>query len=114
MQRTNKYGAKPRRVDGIYFHSTREAMRYRELQLLVKAGAIKDLTLQPRFELWVPKAGCDTNVSVGHYKADFGYTDTKTNERVIEDVKVPATRTTVYKLKKRIVEAFYGIRIIEV
>ena len=64
--------------------------------------------------MWVPKESTGQNVSVGFYKADFGYTRTADNLRVIEDVKVPATRTPVYKLKKKIVESFYGIRITEV
>ena len=33
---------------------------------------------------------------------------------MVEDVKSPATKTAVYRLKKKLVKALYGIEIIEV
>ena len=47
----SKYGAIRTEVDGINFHSKREAARYRELCLMVRAGKIRDLELQPPFPL---------------------------------------------------------------
>jgi dsDNA-binding SOS-regulon protein len=48
-KRKNKYNAKKTVVDGITFHSKKEADRYCELRLLQKAGQISHLELQPVF-----------------------------------------------------------------
>jgi hypothetical protein len=51
---------------------------------------------------------------VAYYKADFRYWDFKEKRTVIEDVKSPATaKNPVYRLKKKLVEAQYGITITE-
>lgn len=101
----NKYRAIKTEVDGIVFDSKREAARYSDLKLLVRAGTIMDLQIQPAFELTV------NGVRIGEYRADFCYRalDGKTT---VEDVK--GVRTPVYRLKKRLVEALYSIRILEV
>lgn len=103
--RTDAKGKEDRTVDGIVFHSKRECKRYLELQMLVRAGYITNLQLQPPFALMV------NNVKVGTYKADFAYTDQR-GTRCFEDAK--GYRTAEYELKKKIVEAQYGIRIVEV
>lgn len=112
-----KYGARPVVVDGIRFDSTKESRRYGDLVLLAKVGAIRDLVLQPSFpllvvELWRP--GPSNVVSVGRFTADFQYVDGETGETVVEDVKSTFTKTTAYRLRKRLVEAIHGIRIREV
>ncbi len=105
--RRHKYGAVSTMVDGIRFASKKEAGRYQELKLLKKAGEITGLILQPVFELYELHGQ-----RVAKYIADFAYTDQTTGRRVIEDVK--GVRTPVYKLKKRWVEAQYGITIVEI
>jgi hypothetical protein len=102
----HKYGAIPTMVDGIKFASKREANRYRELRLLERAGEIHELTLQPVFPLTAGEG-----ITVGKYLGDFRYY-TREGELVVEDVK--GMRTPVYRLKKRIVEACYGIQIREI
>jgi hypothetical protein len=102
---TNKYRARSITVDGIRFPSRLEANRYGELKLLERAGEISGLTLQPEYPLTVNGVNCGT------YRADFRYVE-KANGTVIEDTK--GFRTPVYRLKKRIVEAIYGIKITEV
>jgi len=104
---SNKYNALKTEVDGFIFDSRREAKRYSELKLLEKAGLIRQLELQPAFELLVK-----TGKSVGKYKADFRYYDLEKKQWVIEDAK--GVRTPVYTLKKKIVEEVYDIKIIEV
>ena len=79
-----------------WFDSKKEALRYTELCLLQKTKFIKNLELQPKFELI-----CN-GVKVGTYIADFRYFDCKLNKVVVEDVKSPITKTPVYNLKKRI------------
>lgn len=51
MTRRRKMGNKPTQIDGIKFASLLEAKRYSELRLLVSAGRISDLKLQPRFQV---------------------------------------------------------------
>jgi len=112
--RANKYHARKCTVDGIRFDSMREAKRYQELRLLVQAGAIRGLTLQPEFKIWVENRWTGDFVDIGRYRADFWYIDNATEAEVIEDAKSPATRTTAYRLRKRLVEAIHGIVIREV
>ncbi len=98
-----KYSAVPTIVDEIRFSSKKEAKRYVELLFEQQAGNISDLELQPKFPLRV------NGVLIGHYVADFGYL--LQGKRTIEDVK--GFKTPVYRLKKKLVEALYGIKIIE-
>lgn len=103
----SKYHSVKTEIDGVVFDSKREAARYLELKLLAQAGQIKQLELQPVFNLVVK-----TGKSVGKYRADFKYYDVARKEWIIEDSK--GVRTPVYRLKKKIVEEIYGIRISEV
>lgn len=102
----SKYRAQPVEIDGIRFASKAEGRRYEQLKLLREAGEIKDLQLQPAFPVQVNER------DICSYKADFLYYDKRTNRLIIEDVK--GVRTPVYKLKKKLVEALYGIEITEV
>ncbi len=101
--RRQKYGAIPTTVDGIRFHSQGEAMRYGELKLAERSGTISDLRLQPKFKLVVK------DVKVGDYVADFQYIER--GNVIVEDYK--GVRTPVYKLKKKLMQAIYGIEIFE-
>lgn len=108
-----KWGiAKPEWVDGIRFASRKEAKRYGELKLLERAQAIVGLEIQPTFSIDVMNPANGEVITVGVYRADFRYLDVGANRVVIEDVK--GMRTVIYRLKKRLVEALYGIQIVEV
>jgi len=109
----SKYGAVRTEVDGIKFASKAEARRYGELKLLEKAGEIRGLECQPEFPLMVLDIH-GKPVSVGRYIADFRYRAGKNGLLTVEDVKCKATRTAVYRLKKRIVEAQHNFVITEV
>lgn len=108
-ERRGKYNARPTEVDGHRFDSAAEARRYGELKLLERAGLIRDLVVHPSFELVVG------GQRVGAYVGDFSWRPT-TNvfELVVEDVKSPATRTPVYRLKRKLVKAIHGIDVQEV
>lgn len=122
----SKYGAVKTTVDGITFHSAKEASRYAELKLLERAGEIRRLALQPSFRLEV--FGRGERGVIGLYYADFAYEErVGVNEargrvlagahgyawrRIVEDVK--GFKTPLYKWKKRHVEMQYGITIREV
>lgn len=96
----NKYGNKKVVVDGYTFDSKKEARRYGELKLLLRAGKIKNLELQPKFEL-IPtiRTEAETLRKVS-YIADFKYTDLESGKVIVEDVK--GFKTSVYLLKKRL------------
>jgi len=118
---SSKYRAVAVTVDGIRFDSKREATRYRQLRLLEAAGEITAIEVQPRFPLNVVELFRITTaaapmpiVTCGHYTADFRYIVRASGEVVIEDVKSGPTKTTSYRLRKRIVEAVHGISISEV
>lgn len=119
----------------ISFDSQKEARRYDELKVLLQAGRIKDLKLQPQFtlqEAYTTPGGL--RVQAIRYQADFSYTvpaarrwaiyadsPEKWNEKlglpwelVIEDVKSPATKTRVYEMKKKLLRERLGIEITEV
>jgi len=114
----SKYGAKVVYINGLRFDSQREAQRYAELTLLVSAGEIVDLEIHPGFALMVGEQNTDGPPTVfhciGHYHADFRYTNVHTGNVIVEDVKSKPTRTTDYKLRKKFVEAQYQIVIVEV
>ncbi len=108
----HKYGAIPTTVDGIRFQSKAEAHRYQELRLLEKAGHIKGLELQPKFPIHVAHHRCGELTQVCVYIADFRYREGPRGLLKVEDVK--GICTPVYKLKKKMVEAQYGIQITEI
>ena len=111
----NKYHvseAGQRTVDGIVFHSKKEATRYMELKLLQSQGVISDLELPRKFQWQTTYSANERSVGRQHsYRADFAYNDDDGN-RIIEDVK--GYRTAEYKRKKRIVEHLYEIKIKEI
>lgn len=103
----SKYGNRKVTVDGETFDSQLEAERWWELRQLERKGLISDLERQVRLPLIVQ------GTKVGDYIPDFRYRD-EAGRVVIEDVKSEPTKTAVYRLKKRIVKAQYGLEIVEV
>ena len=103
-----KYHNRKTTYMGIPFDSQKEKNRYQELLLLERAGAIRSIELQPRYDLIV------NGHKLGFYRADFRYEEVATGAVVIEDVKSPATKTAVYQLKKKLVKALYNKEIREI
>ena len=101
MMPRSKYNARPATVDGTRFDSQAEAARYVELRLLLRAGKIDRLELQPVFEL-VKKFTTHTGEKIRaiSYFADFQYVDLATGKTIVEDVK--GMKTEVYKIKKKL------------
>lgn len=83
-----KYRSKKVKVDGISFHSKKEATRYKELKQLERAGEISDLRLQVKYVL-IPAQGT-----------------------IVEDTK--GFRTKEYIIKRKLMLYIHGIRIREV
>ena len=111
MPGKSKYGAvRVRTVDGIEHDSKKEAARWQELNLMLRARLIEDLQRQVRFEL-IPKQDGERACT---YIADFVYIDRKNGQKVVEDVKSPATRTEAYRIKRKLMLLVHGIRIREI
>ncbi len=108
-QKPRKYKNQPVEINGIRFDSRKEGERYDQLRFMQRNGVIRDLEVHPRFPLVVHGQDC------GVYEGDFAWVDPETGERVVEDVKSPATRKLpTYRLKRRLVWALYGLTIREV
>jgi len=101
----SKYRAKPIVIDDIRFASQAEGRRYVKLKEMEREGKIRDLELQPKFIIDV------NDQKICTYIADFDYTN-KDGAYTVEDVK--GFKTSIYRLKKKLVEAIYGIEITEV
>lgn len=106
----SKYHAKKVELDGMVFDSMKEAARWRELVLEQRAGAIKDLRRQVKYELIPAHKGVVRSERACAYIADFTYY--RGGEFIVEDVK--GVRTEVYKIKRKLMAAKYGIEIREV
>lgn len=100
----SKYNNRKTVVDGITFDSEWEGERYSELRLLEKAGHITDLRLQVPYDLAV------NGIKVCRYVADFVYVEY--GQETVEDAK--GMLTDVYRIKRKLMKAIYGIEIREV
>lgn len=121
--RKNKYNARKVKVDGIVFASQKEADRWRELQLLERAGKITELRRQVPF-LLIPtqREFCSEIDKKGRFKkgkvierkcsyyADFVYM--QNGKQIVEDAK--GKRTDEYVIKRKLMLFLQGIRIQEV
>ena len=103
----NKYKNEKITIDGMTFDSKKEYNRYCDLKLLERAGEIKDIQRQVKFEL-IPKQEGERAVN---YIADFVYID-RNGKKVVEDTK--GVRTAEYIIKRKIMLWRYNIKILEV
>lgn len=80
------------------------------------SGDIKDLELQPKFELRcggtpvLVRSERYFNGRKASYKADFRYYDNKLDEEIVEDVKGHLIYTSALKIG--MIEAEYGVRVV--
>lgn len=123
----SKYKAKKVCWNGEVFDSKKEWQRWLLLQLMERAGAIKDLKRQVPFTLipaqyeayerYSEKTG--KRLTDGrrclekecNYVADFTYFDAETGEYIVEDAK--GVRTKEYIIKRKLMLQVHGIRIKE-
>ena len=105
--KVNKYRNTKVEVNGIEFDSKKEARRYQELILLQRAGKVKDLQLQVKYEL-IPKQKGERSCS---YIADFVYKN-ENGETIVEDTK--GIRTPEYVIKRKLMLYIHKIKIKEV
>lgn len=114
----NKYGARKTTVFGQTFDSKHEAERYLELRAMEREGKIRHLSTQVPFELIPDQLDGEGKLleRSAIYIADFTYWEQHENgfRYVVEDAKSPATRTDVYRLKRKLMLSIHGLRIREV
>ena len=126
-RRTNKFHNHPTTVGGIKFDSRKESLRYQDLLLMLEAGKIFDLKLQPTFTLQESfKTSNGTTIRAITYRADFSYLRPAEEGElsnaparngipmkwVVEDVKGgTATQTPEFKIKSKLFADKYGFPI---
>jgi len=108
----SKYRNKPIVIDGIKFRSTKEGRRYKDLKLLQAAGEIRGLTLQETFVIKV------NGIKICSYRCDFQYEEKgkilgggQDWVLIIEDCK--GYKTPAYRMKRKLMEAVFGVIIRE-
>lgn len=102
-----KYHNQKTTVDGITFDSAKEAGRYHELMMMERAGQIKDLRRQVKYELQEGFIGISGKwVRPIYYVADADYWEQ--GRHVVEDTKSVATKKIKsYVLKKKMFQKRY-------
>ena len=102
-----KYGNRKTEVAGIMFDSKAEANRWCDLMLLVKAGQISCLELQPVYVLApsVKFTFASRSKPELRYRADFTYL--RNGVQIVEDVK--GVETEVFKIKRHLMKSVHGI-----
>lgn len=99
----NKYRNKKVIVEDYVFDSIQESKRYKELKLLLRAGQISNLELQPHFLLQDSFMKNGKTFRKIEYIADFKYIEN--GKTIVEDVK--GIQTEVFKIKHKIFEKIY-------
>lgn len=120
--RKNKFNRKTVEIDGIKFDSTKEGNYYLELKSRWVAGDIVAFRIKPQWVFIL------NGVKISSYTADFEITH-KGGRKEVVDVKgmktvfdkrkkcmvqKPVTATEPYRLRKKMMRAFYGIDVVEV
>lgn len=105
----SKYGNLKTEYNGTIFHSKKEADFAKELDWRKREKRPEKRV--ERYEMQVPFQITMNGVKIARYLADFKvfYVDGH-----VEIIDVKGVRTNIYTLKKKLVEAQYGIKIIEV
>lgn len=108
-KKKNKFGAQKTEYNGRVFDSKKEARRAFELEAMRRAGEIKKIEYQPKYEIVV------NGKKIGNYFADFRITYADGHVE-IEDVKglKKGSAYSVFRIKKKLVEALYNVKIVEI
>ena len=118
-----KYHNEPDSRGNLHFDSKKEARRYDELLVLLRAGKIRNLRLQAQYTLQESYIAPDGDrVRAIRYVADFAYERPTLPDKngtvywlpVVEDVKSRATKTAQYEMKKKLLRERFNITITEV
>lgn len=109
----SKYNNRKVRCLGETFDSMLECERYKYLKALEQQKVISNLRRQVKYVLLPSQKDSKTRKTIEReitYLADFVYE--KGSQTIVEDVK--GMKTDVYKIKRKLMLYFHGIRIKEV
>jgi hypothetical protein len=108
-KKRHKYNAKKTEYNGVMFDSKKEANRAMELDLLIRGKVVEKVEYQPVFDCIIE------DKKICKYKADFKvfYLD---GHIEYEDVKgcKKCSAYSMFRLKKKLVEALFNVKIIEI
>lgn len=113
--KTPKYKNRKIENEDGKFDSAKEYRRFKELQILQRAGVISGLTCQAAYVLAEPVkfSGESRAKPALRYVADFQYVEN--GKLVVEDVKSKITKENpVFRIKKHLMMSVHGIEIKEV
>lgn len=105
----SKYGNKKTEYKGEVYDSKREAAYAAELDMLKKASSARERVVS--WKRQVPFSVKINGVHICKYISDFVVQYADGREEIID---VKGKLTDVYKLKKKMVEAYHNVKIIEV
>ena len=105
----SKYGNKKTEYNGILFDSKKEAEYCATLDILKKASKKEDRVTS--YERQVPFQITLNKKKICKYFADFKVLYADGREEIVD---VKGVKTDVYKIKKKLVEAQFGVKIVEV
>lgn len=108
-KKINKYGAKRTEYNGRFYMSKKEANYAKHLEYLKHAHDLKDRVIEIQYQ--VPFQIVMNKKNICKYVCDF-IVFWGDGRKTIIDVK--GMRTSIYILKKKLVEAQYGVEIVEV
>lgn len=97
-----KYRNKITELDGIKFHSKKEADYYLKLKLLLKSGDVLSFERQVKYPFVL------NGVKIGSYISDF---DVVWKDSGLKVTDVKGVLTPMFKLKSKMMKAFYNIDI---
>jgi hypothetical protein len=108
--KSSKFGNVKVEIDGYKFDSRKESEFYGSLKIKKQAGLIKNFKMQVPYNIVV------NNIHIANYFLDF---EVENNDGTIEYIDIKGKdkktnkfiKTGVFALKKRLVEAIYGIKI---
>lgn len=108
--KSSKFGNVKVEIDGYKFDSRKESEFYGSLKIKKQAGLIKNFKMQVPYNIVV------NNIHIANYFLDF---EVDNNDGTIEYIDIKGKdkktnkfiKTGVFALKKRLVEAIYGIKI---
>lgn len=105
LRKPSKYGARRVTLDGVTFDSAGEANRWRQLQLLAKAGVVKGLgEPHPSFPIML------NGTKVCTVEMDFAYSEN--GQAVVEDWK--GFDNQYSRLKRKLLAAAYPHLVIKI
>lgn len=102
-KRKNKYNNLLTEYKGVKYHSRLEARYAALLDIREKAKEVENIKRQEKFPLEV------NGEKIGTYIADFSFFDKAQKVNRVVDIK--GVETDLFKIKKKLVKAIYGIDI---